>query len=303
MNAVPGYIKIDKGYLDSLLKQGMIDTSAYNMLNEGRTGHEEEEDPWSRLGSKKKDKKSKKHKASMLWPDDSLPPEPAKDDSLPSEPAKDDSVPPEPVAANEVSAVEPNEAWDVVPAPPGKLLRNECDDVQNAEVETVRKAERKEFKQVDAAGWAFTWCFRCKREDVLKFSGKALPEWMVTSLNFKGKKEEPIVLSVCCMRCNNKHRQTSVSVADEEKKLRQAFETLRIDCDSIGELAVRVAKARIGRDVSLIRWGGRAGSVDVEMLKKNLSPEDIVVSIDLEAYREGKEGADLELGGLAGGLF
>ncbi len=126
---------------------------------------------------------------------------------------------------------------------------------------------------------------------------------MVSNLNFKGNKGEPIVLAVCCIRCNNKHRLASVSITDEEKKLRQAFETLRIDCDSIGEEALRVAKARTGREVCMIRWAGRAGSVDVEMIKKNLNPVDIVVSINLEAYREGKTGGDLELGGLAGGLF
>ena len=159
------------------------------------------------------------------------------------------------------------------------------------------------MKLVDAAGWAFTWCFRCRRQEILKFSGKALPDWLVSNLNFEGDRGIPIALIVCCMGCNNKHRVASVSIPEEERRMRQAFETLRIDCDSIGEKAVRVAKARIGREVSMIQWGGRAGLVDMEMVKKNLRPEDIAVSISLEAYREGKKGAELELRGLAGGFF
>ena len=112
------------------------------------------------------------------------------------------------------------------------------------------------------------------------------------NLNFKGANGDPIVLPVCCTLCNNKHRQATVSIADEEKRLRQAFETLRVDCDSMGEEALRIAKARTGREVSMIQWGGRAGSVDIEMIGKNLSREDIAVSIDLKAYRErGKKAA------------
>ena len=296
MNAVPKHIKIDKGYLDSLFKQGLINLGAYNMLNEGRTGYEEEEeDPWARLGLEKKSKGTKNRKVRI----------PVADDSVPPEPVVDDSVPQEPVDANKVPEAEPepHEAWDVVPSPLSQPPEDGHEEVRSAE--DVREEEEKngEVKHVDAAGWVFTWCFRCKRVDVVKFGGKTLPEWFVTNLNYKGDKIEPVVLSICCMRCNNKHRQASVSIVDEEKRLRQAFETLRIDCNSIGEKALRVAEARIGREVSMVQWGGRAGSVDIEMMKKNLSPEDIAVSINMEAYGEGKEGADLELGGLAGGLF
>ena len=292
MNVLAGHLQIDKGYLDSLLKRGIIDTSAYNMLNEGRTGYEEE-DRWGGLGLKKKSKGAKKRKVGIPFANDSAPPEPV----------VDDSVPQEPVDANEVPEAEPNEAWDVVPSPPSQPPEDGHEEVRSAE--DVREEEDKNgaVQHVDAAGWVFTWCFRCKRVDVLKFGGKTLPEWFVTNLNYKGDKTEPVVLSICCMRCNNKHRLASLSVPDEEKRFRQAFETLRIDCDSIGEKALRVAEARIGRSVSMVQWGGRAGSVDIEMMKKNLSPEDIAVSLSLEAYAEGKKGADLELAGLTGGFF
>lgn len=292
MNVLSEHLKIDKGYLDSLLKQDKIDISAYNMLNEGRTGHEEE-DPWSRLGSKKKDKKSKKHRVDV----------PLADDSVPQEPVVDDSVPQEPVDTNNVPKAEPNEGWDVVPSPPSQPPKDECEDIQSAEDGTEREQKGKEDKQVDAAGWAFTWCFRCKRVDIWKFGGKTLPEWLVSNLNFEGVKSKPIVLTICCMGCNNKHRSATVSTLEEEKRMRQAFAVLRVNCDSIGEESLRVAKARIGREVPMIQWGGRAGSVDVEMMRKNSSPQDIVVSLCLQAYREGKKGADLELGGVAGGLF
>lgn len=71
----------------------------------------------------------------------------------------------------------------------------------------------------------------------------------------------------------------------------------------MGKEALRVAKARVGRKVSMIQWEGRAGSVNIAMIKNNLSVEDIAVSLSLKAYAEGKKGAELEVGGLAGGLF
>ena len=294
MNVLAGHLQIDKSYLDSLHKQGVIDTSAYNMLNEGRTGYEEEEeDPWSRLGLKKKTKGLKKRKVNAQLADDSVAPDPVVDDSAPQGP----------VDANKVPEVEPHEVWDVVSSPPSQTPEDGHEEVRSAE--DVREEEDKNgaVKHVDAAGWVFTWCFRCKRVDVLKFGGKTLPEWLVKNLNFKGANDEPIVLAICCMGCNNKHRLASVSVADEEKRFRQAFETLRIDCNSMGEKALRVAEARIGREVNMIQWGGRVGSVDIEMMKKNISPEDMVVSLSLKAYAAGRKGVDLEAGGLAGGLF
>lgn len=218
MNVLAGHPRIDKGYLDSLLKQGVIDTSAYNMLNGGRTGYEEEEDPWGGLGLKKKDKKSKKRKVGIPFENDSAPPEPV----------VDDSVPQEPVDAKKVPEAEPNEAWDVVPSPPSQPPKDGYEEVQSAENARETEDKNGEVKQVDAAGWAFTWCFRCKRVDVFKFGGKTLPEWFITNLNYEGNKAEPIVLPVCCMMSNNEHRQATVSAADEEKKLRQAFETLRV---------------------------------------------------------------------------
>jgi hypothetical protein len=283
MNILPEHIKIDKGRLQSLLKQGTIDTKVYNMLTEDKTEYEEIDDPWSRLGPKKKSKGVKKRKVDV--------------------PLADDSVPQEPMDTNDVPKAEPNEGWDVVPSPPSQPPQDEGEDIQSAEDETEREQKSNEDKQVDAAGWAFTWCFRCKREDIWKFGGKTLPGWLVSTLNFKGDIGAPIVLSICCIGCNNKHRSATVSIPEEEKRMRQAFEVLRVDCDSVGEESLRVAKARIGREVHMIQWGGRAGSVDVEMMKKNSSPKDIVVSLCLEAYREGKKGSELELGGVAGGLF
>lgn len=288
MNGSLEHLRIDQGHLESLLKQGLITTKVFNMLIKSKIGCEEgkeEDDRRSRLPPKKKSKAAKNCESSVpLTADSTL----------------QNAV----VDTSEVPEAESNEAWDVLPSPPTRLREHEGEDTRSAEDERGGGPnESHEVKQVEGAGWAFTWCFRCQREDVLKFSGKALPEWLVTSLNFKGDKAEPIVLSICCTGCNNKHRPASVSVGEEEKKIRQAFETLRINCDSLGREAVGVAKARAGRDVRMIRWGGRAGSVDVEMIKQNLSPEDIAVSISLEAFREGKQGGELELGGLAGGLF
>ena len=215
----------------------------------------------------------------------------------------DDGLPPEPVERERVPEAGPTEVWDIVSPPADPPPRGESVEIKGAEDETEGLQESKGDKQVDAAGWAFTWCFRCTREDVLKFSSKALPAGLVSTLNFKGNIGEPIVLPTCCMGCNAKHRSTSVSIVEEERKMGQAFETLKVGYEVIGEKALRVAKARIGRDVHMIQWSGRAGSVDIETIKKNLTPEDIVVSINLKAFEEGKEGADLELGGMAGGLF
>lgn len=294
MNVLSEYSKVDKGYLDSLHKQGVINTSAYNMLNGGRTGYEEEEeDPLSRLSQKKKDKKSKKHRLDVRSVDDSAPPEQVRDDGVSKEPVNTNKVPEDQV----------NEGWNVISCPPSQRPKGECEKTQNAEDVGEREGKSGELESIDAAGWAFTWCFRCKRQDILKFGGKALPEWLVSNLNFEGDRGIPIVLMVCCVGCNNKHRFGSTSILEEERRMRQAFDTLRIDYDCMGEKALRIAAARVGRSVSMIQWDGRARSVDMEMMKKNLSPEDIAVSLSLEAYAEGKKGADLELGGLAGGLF
>lgn len=298
MNGSPGHVQIDKAYLDSLFEQGKIDTTAYNMLNEGRTGYDEG-DPFGEFGLKKKAKGTKSSKSTKKCKVGI----PFALDSAPPEPVVDDSVPQAPVDAKGVSEAERNEAWDVLPSPPSQPPEDGYEEVRSAQDVRKEEGKNKEVEQFDAAGWVFTWCFRCKREDEWRFSGKTLPEWLVTILNYKGEKAEPIVLPICCMGCNNKHRPATISVAEEERKMRQAFEALRLNCDSLGEESLQVAKARIGREVSMIRWNGRAGCVDIEMMKKNLKPEDIVVSLSLEAFREGKMGADLELNGLAGGLF
>ena len=314
MNVTPECLKIEKELVEHLHTKGAITPEVYNMLVGSKTDGREDE-TWNNFlamhGTGLPKRKSKGSKKVARPPPevplvkDSAPLEHIVDNSMPPPPIVDDSMPPEPMKTNEVPKPEPEptEAWDIVPSPPDQAPKEECVETKGTEDETEREQESKEDKQVDAAGWAFTWCFRCKREDVTKFGCKALPAWLVSTLNFKGNTGEPIVLPICCMGCNNKHRASSVSIAEEEKRLKQAFETLQIHIDGIGEESLRVAKARVGRTVCMIQWGGQAGSVDVDTIKKNLTPEDIVISINLEAYREGKEGADLELEGLAGGLF
>lgn len=294
MSILPEHIKIDKSHLESLLKQGTINTKAYNMLAEGQAEIKEIDDIWGRLSPKKKSKGLKKKDKIGA---------PLTDDSVAPPPVPDDCVPHKPMDTNDVPKGEPNEGWNVVSSPPSQLPQDEGENVQSAEDEMETGQKSKDYKEVDAAGWAFTWCFRCNRVDIWKFGGKTLPDWLVSTLNFKGNARAPIVLSICCMACNNKHRSATTSIAEEERRMRQAFEVLRVNCDSIGEESLRVAKARTGQMVSMIQWGGRAGSVDVEMMKKNLSPRDLVVSVCLEAYVEGKKGVNLELGGVAGGLF
>lgn len=63
----------------------------------------------------------------------------------------------------------------------------------------------------------------------------------------------PIILIVCCVGCNNQHRHSSTSILEEERRLRQAFDTLRIDYNCISKKAHRVAAARIGREVRMIQ--------------------------------------------------
>ena len=89
----------------------------------------------------------------------------------------DDSAPQEPFDTNKSPKPEHTEAWDVVETPSTQPPNSASEDLQSADDQRKGEEKPEEVKQVDAAGWAFTWCFRCKRVDVLKFSGRTLPEW------------------------------------------------------------------------------------------------------------------------------
>ncbi|KAK3691621.1 hypothetical protein LTR37_018538 [Vermiconidia calcicola] len=147
-----------------------ISPHVYNMLVGNKTDDQGEEDLWSNFAKKKKSKGVKKREKPLL--DVPLP-----DDSAPLEPVVDDSGPREPMEMNHVPEPEPAaEARDIVPSPPDQLPKDEEVEMKSAEDGTEREHKSKGDKHIDAAGWAFTWCFRCKREDVLKFGGKTLPE-------------------------------------------------------------------------------------------------------------------------------
>jgi len=122
-------------------------------------------------------------------------------------------------------------------------------------------------------------------------------------MNFKGDRAEPIIVSICCVQCYDRKTSSKVSRADEVKRITQGFELLCMKWDALTDEPRRLARARIGRDVSVMTWDNKAGHIDINKFSTNWTNKDKVISQDVEGFRKGKKGSELDLCCLVGGLM
>ena len=195
------------------------------------------------------------------------------------------------------------------PSPPADDVVERCPMAAPEEDDTEPEAactnsgregvEEKAEDGSDTAGWGFTWCLECGRVDIFMYGSKTL-EWG-TNLDAGGSAHQGIVL-ICCGTCRRTGANHYMGEEAIDRANQQSFQHLKIKPERWGGVEVQgAARAIVGKVLPFLTYNGGLAYVEVDGIVKGLTPEDRVVSVDMEKFRKG-EGGDLLLRGVIGGL-